>query len=304
MPKMYDVIIIGAGPAGLSAAIYAVRARLETVLIEAAYVSGGQIINTYEVDNYPGLPGVSGMELAQRFREHAEQMGVEFVRQEVKELTVDQEIKMVRTQESVYQAKCVIIATGAHHRLLGVEGETELTGMGVSYCATCDGAFFKDRTVAVVGGGDVAIEDAIFLARGCKKVYVVHRRDELRAAKALQEKLLSLENVEIKWNLVPEGIVGDDLVKGILVKDVKTGETGVLDVDGVFVAVGIEPNSGMFRGMLEVDAGGYIVAGEDCKTSVPGVFAVGDVRSKNLRQIITAAADGANAVTSVQEYLL
>lgn len=304
MQKMYDVIIIGAGPAGLSAAIYAVRARLETVLIEAAYVSGGQIVNTYEVDNYPGLPGVSGMELAQKFREHAEQVGVEFVRQEVKELTVDQEIKTVRTQESVYQAKCVIVATGAHHRLLGVEGEAELTGMGVSYCATCDGAFFKDRTVAVVGGGDVAIEDAIFLARGCKKVYVVHRRDELRAAKALQEKLFSLENVEMKWNLVPERIVGDELVKGVLVRDVKTGETGVLDVDGVFVAVGIEPNSGMFREMLEVDVGGYVVAGEDCKTSVPGVFAVGDVRTKNLRQIITAAADGANAVTSVQEYLL
>jgi len=304
MQKMYDVIIIGAGPAGLSAAIYAVRARLETVLIEAAYVSGGQIVNTYEVDNYPGLPGVSGMELAQKFREHAEQVGVEFVRQEVKELTVDQKLKTVRTQESVYQAKCVIVATGAHHRLLGVEGEAELTGMGLSYCATCDGAFFKDRTVAVVGGGDVAIEDAIFLARGCKKVYVVHRRDELRAAKALQEKLFSLENVEMKWNLVPEGIVGDELVKGVLVRDVKTGETGVLDVDGVFVAVGIEPNSGMFREMLEVDVGGYVVAGEDCKTSVPGVFAVGDVRTKNLRQIITAAADGANAVTSVQEYLL
>lgn len=304
MQKIYDVIIIGAGPAGLSGAIYAVRARLETVLIESAYVSGGQIINTYEVDNYPGLPGVSGMELAGKFREHAEKMGVEFVRQEVKELTVEQEVKTVRTQEAVYQGKCVIVATGAHHRLLGVEGEAELTGMGVSYCATCDGAFFKDRTVAVIGGGDVAIEDAVFLARVCKKVYVVHRRDELRAAKVLQEKLFSLNNVEMKWNLVPERIIGEDFVKGILLKDVKSGENIVLDVDGVFVAVGTRPNSGMFQGVLEMDDGGYIVAGEDCKTSVAGVFAVGDVRTKSLRQVVTAVADGANAVTSVQDYLL
>lgn len=303
MDKIYDLIIIGAGPAGLSAAIYAKRAQLDTLLIESAYVNGGQIINTYEVDNYPGVPGVSGMELAKRFWEHAEGLGVEFLRQEVSKLSVDQEIKVSYTKEGAYQSRCILVAAGAHHRLLGIAGEQELTGMGVSYCATCDGAFFRNKTVAVIGGGDVAVEDAIFLARGCKKVYVVHRRDELRAAKSLQEKLFSLENVEMKWGYVPEEIVGENQVSGVVLTQTASGEREELPVDGVFIAVGIEPNSGLISKIVDVDHGGYVVAGEDCKTSASGIFAAGDVRTKSLRQIITAAADGANAVTSVQEYL-
>lgn len=304
MEKIYDVIIIGGGPAGLGAAVYAQRARLDTLLIESAYVSGGQIINTYEVDNYLGLPGVSGMELAQRFKEHAEQLGIEMLRQEVKSLTANQNIKEIQTDGGQYQAKAIIIATGAHHRLLGIEGEDKLTGMGVSYCATCDGAFFKDKTVAVVGGGDTAAEDAIFLARGCKKVYVVHRRDELRAKKYLQERLLALENVEMKWNAVPEQILGSNQVSGLVIKETASEVRKNLAVDGVFVAVGAEPNSQVVRELVAVDQQGYIIAGEDCATSVPGIFAAGDVRKKQLRQIITAASDGANAVHSVQRYFV
>ena len=191
MENLYDVIIIGSGPAGLSAAIYAKRAKLSSLTIEANFASGGQVLNTYEVDNYPGLPGISGMDLGSTLRAHAEKMGAEFSRERVKELVLDEEIKIVRTRKNEYHAKTVILATGAEHRALNVPGEKELSGMGVSYCATCDGAFFKDKTVAVIGGGDVAVEDAIFLARTCKKVYVIHRRDELRAAGVLQDALLA-----------------------------------------------------------------------------------------------------------------
>ena len=208
------------------------------------------------------------------------------------------------TEDEVYEAKTVILATGASHRKLGIPGEKELAGMGVSYCATCDGAFFRGSDVAVIGGGDVAVEDAIFLARGCKKVYVVHRRDELRAAKVLQERLLSLPNVEMVWNALPKSIAGESQVGALHVTDKFTGELRTFHVDGVFVAVGIQPNSGLVEGQLALDQGGYIAAGEDCETSVPGVYAVGDVRTKKLRQIITACGDGANAVTSVQDYLL
>ena len=219
-------------------------------------------------------------------------------------LELTEDVKKVYTEDEVYEAKTVILATGASHRKLGIPGEKELAGMGVSYCATCDGAFFRGSDVAVIGGGDVAVEDAIFLARGCKKVYVVHRRDELRAAKVLQERLLSLPNVEMVWNALPKSIAGESQVGALHVTDKFTGELRTLHVDGVFVAVGIQPNSGLVEGQLALDAGGYIAAGEDCETSVPGVYAVGDVRTKKLRQIITACGDGANAVTSVQDYLL
>jgi thioredoxin reductase (NADPH) len=198
----------------------------------------------------------------------------------------------------------VILATGAGHKKLGIPGESRLAGMGVSYCATCDGAFFRGSDVAVIGGGDVAVEDAIFLARGCKRVYVVHRRDELRAAKVLQERLLALPNVEMVWNALPKSIEGESQVGALQVTDKFTGEVRVLHVDGVFVAVGIQPNNALAAGQLALDDGGYIMAGEDCKISVPGVYAVGDVRAKKLPQIITACGDGANAVTSVQEDLL
>lgn len=304
MSVIYDVIIVGSGPAGLAAAIYGQRAGLSSLVLEESYVSGGQVLNTYDVDNYPGLPGISGMELAEKFHEHAKSMGASFLTAAVTAIREEGDRKVVETAKGDLSARTVILATGARHRLLGVPGEERLTGMGVSYCATCDGAFFRDKTVAVVGGGDVAVEDAIFLARGCKKVYVIHRRDQLRAAKILQEKLLSLDNVEMKWNCVAEEILGDSQVSGVKVRDVKTGEGSELEVNGVFIAVGILPNTGFLGDFVQLDEGGYIVAGEDMKTSVPGVFAAGDVRTKALRQIITAAADGANAITSVEAYLL
>lgn len=301
---MYDVIIIGSGPAGLAAAIYAQRAKLEMIIIEENYISGGQVVNTYEVDNYPGLPGINGMDLGMKMREHAEKMGAQFVRAKVVEIQAEGDIKVIKTEDETYEAKTIIFAAGAKHRTLDIPGEKEFTGMGVSYCATCDGAFFRNKVTAVIGGGDVAVEDAIFLARLCKKVYVVHRRDELRAAKILQDNLLSLDNVEMVWDSVAEEIRGEGLVKELSVKNVKTGEQRTLDVDGVFVAVGILPNSELLKDQVRTDKGGYLEAGEDGVTSIPGVFAAGDVRTKQLRQIITAASDGANCITSVQEYLL
>ena len=278
---MYDLIIIGAGPAGLSAAIYASRARLNAIVIEQNYVNGGQIIDTYEIDNYPGLPGLSGMDLAMKMAEHAEKLGVETVNAFVQSLDLEGPVKKVITDEGTYEAKAVIIASGATHSKLGAQGENQYAGMGVSYCATCDGAFYRGKDVLVVGGGDVAVEDAIFLARGCNKVYVVHRRDELRAAKVLQESLLALPNVEMVWNSNLKSITG-----------------------GVFIAVGITPRSEFARNHVSMDEKGYIIADETGTTSVPGVFAAGDVRTKQLRQVVTAVADGANAVTSVEKYLL
>lgn len=304
MEHVYDLIIIGSGPAGLSAAIYAQRARLDTLILEASYVSGGQVVNTYEVDNYPGLPGISGMELGSTLRAHADRLESRFAREKVLELELEGKIKTVRTRKNQYQARTLILAMGAGHRKLSVPGEEEFAGMGVSYCATCDGAFFKDKVTAVVGGGDVAAEDAVFLARGCRKVYLIHRREELRAAKILQETVLGLENVEPVWNSVVTEIQGEGQVKNLKIQNVRTGEAGDLPVDGCFIAVGIKPNSELAAGKLEMDEGGYIRAGEDGATSVAGVFAAGDIRTKQLRQIITAAADGANCVTSVQKYLL
>lgn len=303
--NLYDLIIIGSGPAGLAAAIYAQRAKLNTLVIEKAMVSGGQVLNTYEVDNYPGLAGIGGYDLGLKFREHADKLGAVFAEDEVIRVEDEGEgkVKRVIGQEGTYEARTLILATGAHHRLLGIPGEKEFSGAGVSYCATCDGAFFRNKVTAVIGGGDVAVEDAIFLARMCSKVYVVHRRNELRAAKSLQEKLFSLDNVEMVWDSVAEEICGQSQVGSLKVSNVKTGEKREISLQGVFVAVGIAPESQAFEGLVEMDHG-YIVAGEDCVSSAPGIFAAGDVRKKNLRQIITAAADGANAVTSAEHYLM
>lgn len=308
---MHDLIIIGAGPAGLSAAIYAARAELDYVLIEENFVNGGQIIDTYEIDNYPGLPGISGMELAEKMAEHAEKLGAEVVNAAVEGLELDGPVKKVMTDEGTFEAKAVIIASGAAHSHLGVPGEEELSGRGVSYCATCDGAFYRGKTTVVVGGGDVAVEDAIFLARGCEKVYVVHRRDELRAVKTLQTALFALPNVEMVWdsNLksINEGTAENGTagkVTSVTVVNKYDKSERVIDTDGVFIAVGITPRSGFVGTGIETNAGGYIVAGENCETNIPGVFAAGDVRAKQLRQVVTAVADGANAVTSVQRYLL
>ena len=303
MSTIYDVIIIGAGPGGISAAIYARRAGLNSLMLEASYVSGGQIVNTAEVDNYPGLPGVTGMELANKLKAHAEAMGVNSSREAVNGITVEQGLKRVSTQANQYLSKNVIIATGAQHRTLGIPGEKELAGMGVSYCATCDGAFFKDKTVAVIGGGDVAVEEAIFLSRICQRVYLIHRRDELRAAKVLQDKLFATENIDVLWNQVPKQINGDEQVEKVVLADVRSQISQEVDVQGVFVAIGMNPNTEHFKDLVSLDASGYIKANEDCRTSAAGIYAVGDVRTKLLRQIITAAADGANAVTSLQEDL-
>ncbi len=299
---MYDLIIIGSGPAGLSAAVYGKRAGLNLLVLEKAPMSGGQVLNTYEVDNYLGLPGINGFDMGMQFREHADKLGVEFKEAEVTAVEDKGGSKLVRTEEEVLEAKAVILATGAVHAKLGVPGEEELNGMGVSYCATCDGAFFRNRTVAVVGGGDVALEDAIYLARTCEKVYLLHRRDELRGAMVLQEELKALPNVEILYSHVVEEILGEDAVENIRIRNLKTEETSLLPVAGVFVAVGIRPGTELVRDMVACDEGGYVIAGEDCATDIPGLYVAGDVRKKPLRQIITAVADGANAAVSVGNY--
>lgn len=302
---IYDVIIIGSGPAGLAAAIYAQRAKLSALVLEREYMSGGQVVNTYEVDNYPGLPGIGGFELGMKFREHAEKLGTQFINIEARHIGLEDEgrVKVVFTDNEEYRARTLILAMGARHRQLGIPGEKELGGMGVSYCATCDGAFFKGRTVAVVGGGDVAVEDALFLARGCEKVYLIHRREELRAAAILQEQLKKCENVEFLWNSEVLAVQGEDHVECIKVHNKLDGTDRIVDVDGLFIAVGTIPNTGIVTNLLQLQPGGYIEASEDGVTEIPGVFAAGDLRTKQLRQIVTAVSDGANVVTSVQAYL-
>ncbi|MBP5184330.1 MAG: thioredoxin-disulfide reductase [Lachnospiraceae bacterium] len=300
---MYDMIIVGAGPAGMAAAIYAKRAELKVLLLERA-TAGGQIINTYEVDNYPGIPGVDGFTLADKFSTHCDRLEVERKDGEVAKAEKDGAgWKLTLDGGEVLETKTVVIATGAANKKLGVPGEEELRGMGVSYCATCDGAFFRNKEVAVVGGGDVAVEDAIFLARLCKKVYIIHRRDEFRAAKSLVTALKACENVEFVYDSTVSSINGKNMTESVTVHNKKTGEDREIAINGIFIAVGIEPNSGTFEGVVEME-NGWIKAGETCETSAPGIYAVGDVRTKQLRQVITAAADGANAVTSAERYLI
>lgn len=301
---MFDVIIIGSGPAGLSAAIYAMRAGLDTLVIEKQPMSGGQILNTVDVDNYPGLPGIGGFELGMSFREHAQKLGAQFVTAEVTaiEAAAEKE-KHVVTDQGSYDCRAVVLAMGATHRMLGVPGEESLRGLGVSYCATCDGAFFKGKTVAVIGGGDVALEDALFLARGCEKVYLIHRRDTLRGARSLQQKVFDTPNIALVWNSVVEAIEGEGMVQMLQIRNKKTEEQTMLSVQGVFIAVGIIPNTGLVQSLVDCDEGGYICANESCVTDIPGVFAAGDLRTKKLRQIVTAAADGANAIASLEDYM-
>lgn len=300
---MYDLIIIGAGPAGMSAAVYAARAELNFIVIEGSMMQGGQVLTTYDVDNYLGLPGIGGFEMGMKFAEHAKKLGVSFVTENVISMDVAGEVKKVVTDKKEYETKTIIIATGAVHRKAGIPGETEFTGKGVSYCATCDGAFFRNKITAVVGGGDVAVEDAIYLARICEKVYLIHRRDEFRAAKSLVNKAKNTQNIEIVLDSTVEKISGEAKVSTIEAKNKKTGNTAELAVDGVFFAVGMQPVTAFVDKSVQMNEAGYIVAGEDCATNVPGVYAAGDIRTKQLRQIITAAADGANAVTSVEKYI-
>lgn len=304
MENIYDLAILGAGPAGICAAIYATRAKLNTIWLDKKFVQGGQIVDTYEVDNYPGLPGITGLDLGEAMAGHAKKLGMKPQREPVRSIEAEQGIKVIRTKKNEYRARAVIIACGATHRHLGIPGEEELSGMGVSYCATCDAAFFQDRTVVVVGGGNVAVEDAILLSRTCKKVYLVHRRDELRAEKILQESFFACKNVEIIWDSIPLSIEGTDKVEALKIQNKKTQEESFIETDGVFIAVGIVPGTEKFKDLVKLDEAGYIVAGEDGITSEPGIFAAGDIRTKNLRQVVTAVADGANAVASVQRYLL
>ena len=304
MENIEDLAILGAGPAGICAAIYATRAKLNTIWLDKKFVQGGQIVDTYEVDNYPGLPGITGLDLGEAMAGHAAKLGMKPQRETVRSIEAEQGIKVIRTKKNEYRARAVIIACGATHRHLGIPGEEELSGMGVSYCATCDAAFFQDRTVVVVGGGNVAVEDAILLSRTCKKVYLVHRRDELRAEKILQESFFACKNVEIIWDSIPLSIEGTDKVEALKIQNKKTQEESFIETDGVFIAVGIVPGTEKFKDLVKLDEAGYIVAGEDGITSEPGIFAAGDIRTKNLRQVVTAVADGANAVASVQRYLL
>lgn len=296
---MYDVLIIGAGPAGLGAAVYGARAGLSMAIIDQSPISGGQVLNTYEVDNYLGLMGETGDGLSDKFRAHADKLGTEFIIDEIKSLEDQGEKKIVHGYEKDYEAKALILATGASHSKLGVPGEEELSGMGVSYCATCDGAFFKNRTVAVVGGGDVAVEDAVFLSKICNKVYLIHRRDTLRAVKSLQEKLFAKENVEFIWDSEVREICGTNAVEKIVLYNKKEQQTSELEINGIFIAVGVVPNTDLCKNLVETDERGYIKAGEDCATSCKGIYAAGDIRLKPMRQIITAVADGANAVNAV-----
>lgn len=303
MNKIYDIIIVGGGPAGLTASIYAQRAGLTTLLIEKGF-AGGQVLNTYEVDNYPALPGIGGMELAMKMQEHAFNLGIQSLTEEVTELDLEGDIKKVKTVSEEYKSKSIMISTGAVWKQLGVKGEEAYRGKGVSYCATCDGAFFRDKVVAVIGGGDTAVEDAIYLAKFCKKVYLVHRRDELRAVKVLQNSLFKEPKIEMVWNSQLQEIIGEDTVTGMKVINNINEEIKTIELDGVFIAVGMDPNIELVKGKLELDNHNYIVANEKCETSIKGVYAIGDVRQKTLRQIITAAADGAVAVYTAQSYLM
>ena len=297
-----DLIIVGSGPAGLSAAVYAQRAKLDQVVIEKEMFSGGQIVTTDRVDNYLGLYGESGYDLAVKFREHADKLGVTFMEDEVAKINDKGEYKEVYLiSGKVIETKAIIIATGANHRKLKVKGEMELTGAGVSYCATCDGAFFKGKNVAVAGGGDVALEDALYLSNLCEKVYLIHRREELRASKEIQQKVMLKDNIEFMPFYEIKEINGENKVENILICQNQTGENVNLDVSGVFIAIGMEPQSEFLNGVVELDKAGYIKAGEDCRTSAPGIYAAGDVRTKDLRQIITAVSDGAYAISSLEK---
>ena len=300
---MYDLIIIGAGPAGLSAAVYAARAELDFIVIEGSMMQGGQVLTTYDVDNYLGLPGICGFDMGMKFAGHAKKLGVTFVTENVISMEIQRNVKSVKTDKNTYETKTIIIETGAVHKKAGIPGETEFTGKGVSYCATCDGAFFKNKVTAVVGGGDVAVEDALYLSRMCGKVYLIHRRDEFRAAKSLVKKARETDNIEFVLDSVVEKIDGENKVRSINIRSKKGATIKTLEVDGVFFAVGMQPVTAFVDKNIEMNEAGYIIAGEDCATNIPGVYAAGDIRTKQLRQIITAAADGANAVTSVEKYI-
>lgn len=303
MSELYDIIIVGGGPAGLSAGLYGSRSKLDVLIIEKAKY-GGQITTTAELENYPGsLEDCTGATISARMKKQAEDFGTEFVKDEIVDMDLSQDIKVLKGKTNEYKAKTVIIATGAQPRLAGFKNETKLRGRGVSYCATCDADFFEDLDVALIGGGDSAITEAIYLTKFAESVTVIHRRDSLRAAKSLQEKAFSNPKIKFIWDSTITEVTGDEIVESAVVKNLKTGETTNLEVNGVFVFVGLDPITEAFKGHVELDKSGYVPTNEVMMTDVPGVYAAGDVRVKTLRQVITAAADGAIAAVTAEEYI-
>jgi thioredoxin reductase (NADPH) len=303
MDRFYDMVILGGGPGGYTAALYAARSGLRTVVLEKLS-AGGQMALTTQIDNYPGFPeGVDGFELGEKMRQGAERFGAETVYGEVTALELTGNPKRVETSEGIFYAKTVVLATGASPRELGIPGEQEYTGRGVNYCAHCDGMFYKGKTVVVAGGGNSAAADALLLSRICKKVIVVHRRDTLRATKVYHEPLSKAENVEFLWNSQVSGIRADSRLRSLEITNLATGEVTQLEVDGLFVSIGRKPATALVAGQLVLDEGGYVVADETTRTNIAGVFAVGDVRTKALRQIVTAVADGAAAAHFAEEYI-
>jgi len=303
MSQIYDTIIIGGGPAGLSAGLYASRSRMKTLVIERAKY-GGQATTTDELENYPGsIEDCTGTALSQRMRQQAEDFGTEFVKDEVVDTVLEGDIKVIKCRKGEYQAKTIIIATGATPRLGGFKNEIELRGRGVSYCATCDADFFTELDIAVIGGGDSAITEAIYLAKFGETVTVIHRRDSLRAAKSLQEKAFANPKIKFIWDSVVEEANGDEILESLTIKNRKTGEVSTLEVNGCFVFVGYLPISELFKDKVNMTERGDIITDEEMRTNIPGVFAAGDVREKSLRQVITAAADGAIAATNAEHYI-
>ena len=301
--KEFDTIILGGGPAGFSAGIYAARGALSTAIIDINML-GGQPSNDLELENYPGYPHIGGFDLMEKFEEHADKFGVEkFPMQEIEKIDLISNPKLIKTKEEEFRAKTIIIATGAQPMKLGVPGEKEYVGRGVSYCAVCDGAFYKDKTVAVVGGGNSAVEEAMYLTKFANKVYIIHRRDALRADKIVQQRAFNNPKIEFVWDSVVKEITGHELVEKVVIENVKTHEISELDTNGVFPYIGIVPNIDFINGQVEQDKGGFIITDETMKTSVDGVYAVGDVRHTPLRQVITAAADGAIGAVYAVKYV-
>ena len=303
MKQIYDMVIVGGGPGGYTAALYAARAGLKVVLLEKLS-AGGQMALTSQIDNYPGFEdGIDGFTLGEKMQQQAERFGAQTELAEVTAVRLDGDIKQIETSEGTFYGKTVVISTGANPRELGVPDEKALVGRGINYCAACDGMFYKGKTVVVVGGGNTAAADAMILSRIAKKVILVHRRDTLRATKIYHEPLMSTPNVEFRWNSAVSELLHGDKITGIKIRDVNTGEESVVECDGVFVSIGRSPATQLVAQQLEIDPSGYIVAGESTRTNVPGVFAVGDVRTKALRQVVTAVADGAMASHYAEEYL-
>ncbi len=300
---MKDIIIIGGGPAALTAALYAGRAGLNALMLEKQY-EGGQIVTTNEVENYPGFRSITGSELANTMYEHAKDFGSIMKYEEVIDIKVDGDIKKVITGVNTYESKVIILSMGAKPKKLGIDREEELTGKGVSYCATCDGGFFRKKVVAVVGGGDTAVEDALHLSRIAEKVYVIVRRDSLRANKSAQKKLFEANNVEIIWNSGVTKLNGEEKLSGIEIKNNKDGKIDNLEVNGVFVAIGSDPSSELVKDLVALDKMVILIADESCKTNVDGIFAIGDIRTKEVRQVLTAAADGAVSIYGAEKYLI